>query len=112
MSLVRCFVCIGAIVAVAHAGTNDEGLKFLEENKAKEGVITLDSGLQYKVLTKGEGVHHPLAGTSCECHYKGALINGDQFDSSYDRGSPTSFAPNQVSLKFDLVAFSYLLQSS
>merc|ERR1711865_439735 len=61
-----------------------------------EGVVTLPSGLQYKVLNKGSGAFHPLVGTSCECHYKGTLIDGTKFDSSYDRGSPTSFAPNQV----------------
>ena len=46
--------------------------------------------------TKGDGDSHPKAGTSCECHYEGKLISGDVFDSSYARGSPTSFAPNQV----------------
>merc|ERR1711912_89236 len=49
-----------------------------------------------KVLRKGSGTAHPLVGTPCECHYKGTLIDGTQFDSSYDRGSPTTFAPNQV----------------
>merc|ERR1712010_127213 len=85
-----------ALVAVALAGTNEKSLKFLEENKAKDGVITLPSGLQYKVLRKGEGIAHPTADSPCECHYKGTLIDGTQFDSSYDRGSPTTFAPNQV----------------
>jgi FKBP-type peptidyl-prolyl cis-trans isomerase FklB len=90
------FILLSALVVCVSAGTNAEGLKFLEENKGKEGVITIGSGLQYKVLTKGSGVHHPLADSSCSCHYKGTLINGDQFDSSYDRGTPTDFAPNQV----------------
>merc|ERR1712010_173291 len=85
-----------ALVAVALAGTNEKSLKFLEENKAKDGVITLPSGLQYKVLRKGSGAFHPLVDSPCECHYKGTLIDGTQFDSSYDRGSPTTFAPNQV----------------
>merc|ERR1711907_726297 len=85
-----------ALVALALAGSNEAGKKFLEANKAKEGVITLPSGLQYKVLRKGEGVFHPTVDSPCECHYKGTLIDGTQFDSSYDRGSPTTFAPNQV----------------
>lgn len=78
------------------AGTNEEGLAYLEENKNKEGVITLPSGLQYKVLKKGEGVYHPTVDSPCSCHYAGTLIDGTQFDSSYDRGEPTTFAPNQV----------------
>merc|ERR1719399_2620714 len=77
---------LSALAAVALAGTNEKGLKFLEENKGKEGVITLPSGLQYKVLRKGEGVFHPTVDSPCECHYKGTLIDGTQFDSSY--GSP------------------------
>jgi len=82
------------------AWTNDFGLKFLEENKKKEGVVTLPSGLQYKVLRTGEGSDHPTADSPCECHYEGRTADswpdGAKFDSSYDRGSPTTFAPNQV----------------
>merc|ERR1711956_6056 len=44
----------------------------------------------------GWGLEHPTAGTPCECHYAGTLLDKTQFDSSYDRGSPTTFAPNQV----------------
>ena len=66
------------------------------QKKAEEGVVTLASGLMYKVLSKGDGKESPLASTPCLCHYKGTLINGKQFDSSYDRGEPTQFAPNQV----------------
>merc|ERR1711988_1405797 len=84
-----------AFVALA-AATNEAGTKYLAENKNKEGVITLPSGLQYKVLKKGSGAHHPTVDSSCECHYEGTLIDGTEFDSSYKRGSPTSFAPNQV----------------
>ena len=51
---------------------------------------------RYKVLRKGDGTSHPTADSSCSCHYGGKLINGETFDSSYDRGSPTDFAPNQV----------------
>jgi FKBP-type peptidyl-prolyl cis-trans isomerase FklB len=70
--------------------------KFLEDNKTKEGVVVLPSGLQYKVLREGWGLDHPKAGTKCECHYAGTLIDGTEFDSSYKRGKPTAFAPNQV----------------
>ena len=72
----------------------------MAENKAKEGVVTLPSGLQYKVLRAGDGDGHPLPGTPCQCHYEGRCAkdwpSGTKFDSSYDRGAPTAFAPNQV----------------
>ena len=73
-----------------------EGAAFLEANKSKDGVVTLASGLQYKVLEEGPGMEHPKVGTPCECHYAGRLIDGSEFDSSYKRGKPTTFAPNQV----------------
>jgi len=89
---------LGALQLVA--GSNDFGKKFLEENAKKEGVITLASGLQYKVLRAGEGSDHPTVSSPCECHYEGRTAkdwpSGEKFDSSYDRGSPTTFAPNQV----------------
>lgn len=95
-SLGLLFIVLQFISNVSAAGTNEEGLKFLEENKVKSGVITLPSGLQYKVLTKGTGAYHPAVSTPCLCHYSGTLIDGTKFDSSYDRGDPTTFAPNQV----------------
>ena len=49
-----------------------DDLAFLEENKSKEGVVTLASGLQYKVLEEGGGLDHPTVSTPCECHYAGA----------------------------------------
>ena len=74
--------------------------KFLAENKVKEGVVTLPSGLQYKVLRAGTGDSSPLPDSPCECHYEGRCAKdwptGKTFDSSYDRGAPTTFAPNQV----------------
>lgn len=79
-----------------NSNAQEEGVKFLAENKSKEGVITLNSGLQYKVLKEGSGSSHPLAHTECACHYEGTLLDGSKFDSSYDRGAPTTFAPNQV----------------
>jgi len=87
------------LVTGCHA-SNEAGLKFLEENKGKPGVITLPSGLQYKVLRAGDGDSHPTAGSPCDCHYEGRTAqsypDGETFDSSYARGSSTSFAPNQV----------------
>ena len=90
-----CAVALISAPSLARAG-NAAGIKFLEENKEKEGIITLPSGLQYKVLRKGAGAYHPTKDSTCSCHYHGTLIDGTVFDSSYDRGSPTDFAPNQV----------------
>merc|ERR1711871_762105 len=73
-----------------------EGEQFLQDNKDKEGVITLASGLQYKVLVEGSGLKRPLVDSPCSCHHGGTLIDGTQFDSSFDRGKPSTFAPNQV----------------
>eukprot|EP00521_Asterionellopsis_glacialis_P018864 CAMPEP_0195330320 /NCGR_PEP_ID=MMETSP0708-20121125/11973_1 /TAXON_ID=33640 /ORGANISM="Asterionellopsis glacialis, Strain CCMP134" /LENGTH=225 /DNA_ID=CAMNT_0040398587 /DNA_START=59 /DNA_END=736 /DNA_ORIENTATION=+ len=89
-------VLFALLANVVSAGTNAAGLAFLEENKSKEGVVTLPSGLQYKVLREGTGAAHPKVHTPCYCHYEGTLIDGTKFDSSYDRGEPTSFAPSQV----------------
>lgn len=80
----------------AAAGTTPEGVAWLKENGAKDGVITLESGMQYKVLKTGSGDKHPTVSSPCECHYEGTLTDGSKFDSSYDRGSPSTFAPNQV----------------
>jgi FKBP-type peptidyl-prolyl cis-trans isomerase FklB len=68
---------------------------FLAENAKKEGVVTLESGLQYKVIEKGEG-QLPGATDSVSAHYRGALIDGTQFDSSYERGKPSTFKVNRV----------------
>ena len=72
------------------------GKAFLAANKAKAGVTTLPSGLQYRVLEEGGGLAHPTVSTPCECHYSGRLLDGTEFDSSYKRGTPSTFAPNQV----------------
>lgn len=68
---------------------------FLAENKTAEGVKTTDSGLQYKVITAGEG-DAPAATDTVSVHYRGTLIDGTEFDSSYSRGQPTSFPVNGV----------------
>lgn len=67
-----------------------EGTAYLEANKAKEGVQTTESGLQYKVLTAGEGTK-PSADDTVEVNYRGTFINGEEFDSSYKRGQSVSF---------------------
>jgi FKBP-type peptidyl-prolyl cis-trans isomerase FklB len=73
------------------AGANKKiGDAFLAENKTKEGVVTLPSGLQYKILTTGTGPK-PTASDSVVCNYKGTLIDGKEFDSSYKRGQPATF---------------------
>jgi FKBP-type peptidyl-prolyl cis-trans isomerase FklB len=68
---------------------------YLAENKTKEGVVTLPSGLQYKILKAGTGPK-PLATDTVVTHYKGTFLNGQQFDSSYDRGEPATFTVNGV----------------
>jgi FKBP-type peptidyl-prolyl cis-trans isomerase len=73
----------------------EEGEKFLAQNKIKTGVITTRSGLQYQVLTEGTGIK-PTATDQVTCNYKGALLNGTEFDNSYTRGQPATFALNQV----------------
>ncbi|MCG8411932.1 MAG: FKBP-type peptidyl-prolyl cis-trans isomerase [Bacteroidales bacterium] len=73
----------------------EEGNNFLAENAQKEGVVTLPSGLQYKVLTEGNG-KKPLATDKVKCHYHGTLINGDVFDSSVERNDPATFPVNGV----------------
>lgn len=71
------------------------GQTFLGENKKKAGVVTLPSGLQYKVLKAGDG-KKPTDADTVVCHYRGALINGTEFDSSYKRNQPATFAVKGV----------------
>lgn len=73
----------------------EEGQKFLAENKEKEGVVALPSGLQYKVIKAGNG-DKPKASDVVKVHYHGTLINGETFDSSIDRGEPATFGVGQV----------------
>jgi FKBP-type peptidyl-prolyl cis-trans isomerase FklB len=72
-----------------------EGDEVLAANKAKEGVVTLPDGLEYKILTAGTGPK-PSPTDMVVCNYRGTLINGTEFDSSYKRGQPATFAVNQV----------------
>jgi FKBP-type peptidyl-prolyl cis-trans isomerase len=79
----------------AAAKNKTEGEAFLAANKAKDGVVTLPSGLQYKILTAGTGPK-PTASDSVVCNYRGTLINGTEFDSSYKRGQSATFGVGQV----------------
>ena len=72
-----------------------EGEAFLRANAAKPGVKSTPSGLQYKIITKGNGPM-PVDGQQVTTHYSGTLVNGKKFDSSYDRGEPATFGVNQV----------------
>jgi FKBP-type peptidyl-prolyl cis-trans isomerase len=72
-----------------------QGVEFLAANKTKEGVVTLPSGLQYKILKAGDGPK-PASTDSVVCNYRGTLINGTEFDSSYKRGQPTTFPVSGV----------------
>ena len=72
-----------------------EGQEFLAANKAKEGVKTLPSGLQYKIIKQGTGAT-PKATDTVTTHYRGTLLNGKVFDSSYDRNEPAKFGVSQV----------------
>ena len=81
---------------MADAKTNLEaGQKFMAENAKKPGVQTTASGLQYQVVTEGKGAK-PKAGDVVRVHYKGSLLDGKVFDSSYDRGQPVVFPLDQV----------------
>src|SRR5271155_81824 len=84
-----------AAMKKAGEGNQKEGAAFLVANKDKEGVVTLPSGLQYKILTQGTGAK-PTTADSVVCNYRGTLINGTEFDSSYKRGQPATFPVAQV----------------
>ena len=73
----------------------EKGKVFLAENAKKEGIVTLPSGLQYEVITEGNG-KKPSATDRVKCHYEGTLIDGTLFDSSIKRGQPAVFGVNQV----------------
>jgi FKBP-type peptidyl-prolyl cis-trans isomerase FklB len=75
--------------------TKKEGADFLDANAKEEGVVSLPSGLQYKVITMGNGAK-PTAMQNVTCHYEGSLINGTIFDSSVKRGQPATFPLNRV----------------
>jgi FKBP-type peptidyl-prolyl cis-trans isomerase len=82
-----------------NSATSDEnkaaGLAFLAENGQKDNIITTDSGLQYEILTEGEG-KSPSATDQVSVHYQGTTLDGNEFDSSYKRGEPATFPLNRV----------------
>lgn len=81
--------------AEKYAENKAAGEKFLAENKGKEGVVTTPSGLQYKIINKGNGAI-PADTSKVKVNYKGTLIDGTEFDSSYKRNEPATFLANQV----------------
>lgn len=82
-------------LAAAASSNKEKGEKFLNENKSKEGVKTLDTGLQYKIITAGEG-KIPSGSSNVVVNYRGTLIDGTEFDSSYARGEPATLGVGQV----------------
>lgn len=72
-----------------------DGEAFLAENKKKQGVVTLPSGLQYKILVDGKG-RKPALKDTVTAHYRGTLLDGTEFDSSYKQGEPTTFAVSRM----------------
>jgi FKBP-type peptidyl-prolyl cis-trans isomerase len=83
------------VAAAAGEENKKAGEAFLAQNKGKQGVVTLPSGLQYKILKAGDG-KKPSASDTVECNYRGTLIDGNEFDSSYKRGQPATFGVSQV----------------
>ncbi len=82
-------------LAQAGKAARREGEEFLASNSRKDGVVTLPSGLQYRVVREGTG-RRPGPTSRVRCHYEGRFIDGRKFDSSYDRGEPAVFGLNQV----------------
>ncbi len=74
----------------------EEGAQFLAANKGKEGIKELDGGMQYQVLQEGNGGASPRVNSNIRAHYAGALLNGQEFDSSYKRGQPFEARVNQL----------------
>ncbi len=86
--------------SMANATTPEEnkaaGTKFLAENAKKPNIVTTASGLQYEVLAAGTGTKSPAATDSVTVHYRGTLLDGEEFDSSYSRNEPATFPLNRV----------------
>lgn len=82
-------------IAAESSANKTAGDAFLAANKAKPGVVALPSGLQYKILKQGDGPK-PTTADQVTCNYKGTLLNGKEFDSSYKRGEPATFPVGQV----------------
>ncbi|MFP6582230.1 MAG: FKBP-type peptidyl-prolyl cis-trans isomerase [Candidatus Hydrogenedentota bacterium] len=84
-----------AVAAEAASKNKDEGIDFLADNAKRDGVTVLPSGLQYEVIEKGTG-KTPVASDTVIAHYRGTFLNGEEFDSSYSRGEPSSFPVTRV----------------
>ena len=97
ISLALTAILLYPLSSIADSGEKNlkEGKAFLEKNSKKKGVITTKSGLQYKIIKSGKGAT-PKPGDTVTTHYRGTLINGTEFDSSYKRGKPASFPVNGV----------------
>ena len=92
----RLYAAFGQALANKRSGAvRSEGRAFLEANALKEGVVRLDSGLQYKILRAGNG-SSPTRSDKVEVHYRGTLLDGSVFDSTYERNEPISFAVTGV----------------
>jgi len=94
-----CALAITSLTVLPQLASADEaaGKAYLEKNKEKEGVTVTESGLQYEVLKEGkEDGKSPKATDEVVVHYKGTLIDGTEFDSSYSRGEPATFPLNRV----------------
>ncbi|MFT5705370.1 MAG: peptidylprolyl isomerase [Shewanella sp.] len=105
MKIILAVVVIAGVIFYFFTSMNNQkaaeeniktGAIFLAENVNNEGVIETLSGLQYKVLAKGDGTVHPKASDTVTVHYHGTLIDGTVFDSSVDRGEPIAFPLNRV----------------
>lgn len=100
LPLITALLMILATPSITHAASPAEnkaqGVAFLQENAKKSTIVATASGLQYEVLVKGKGDKSPVATDRVTVHYKGTTIDGNEFDSSYSRGEPTTFPLNAV----------------
>jgi len=99
--LLRAALLVQVLLALARSpavtATDDAGLAFLQEKTKAPDVQSTSSGLLYRILKSGPpGGLTPNASSPCKCHYRGTLIDGTEFDSSYSRGKPATFSPNRV----------------